>query len=124
MRKFLRKQKGFTLVEILIAVGILAILAAIAVPTTAHFTSSSKTKSATAELANVQTALDAMMADLDLDAVAAIVLANATNDMGAFPSAGNRLNGHASNGNYIRQTNTKHNYYVTTDGMVSQIIVQ
>ena len=123
MRKFLARQKGFTLVEILIAVGILAILAAVAVPTTAHFTAGSKTKSASAELSNVQTAIDSMMADLDLDTVTAITQANATNNMAAFPDGTNPLNGDATNGDYIRQVNTKHNYYVTTGGVVSQTIV-
>ncbi len=60
-------EKGFTLVEILIAVGILAILAAIAVPTVGSLLSSSANKAELGELANVQAALDSLMADQEME---------------------------------------------------------
>ena len=123
MRKFLARQKGFTLVEILIAVGILAIITAVAIPTVAKFTGNSKTKSAAAELTNVQTAVDSMMADLGIETVTVILQANAINAMGSFPDVTNPLNGNTTTGDYLRSTNTKHNYYIAATGAVSQIIV-
>ena len=123
LRRFLSKgHKGFTLVEVLIAVGVLAIATAVAVPATAKFNSSAKTKSAAAELANVQAALDAMMADKGLESVTAIVQGSATDAMGAFPSAANALNGVVASGDYLRQATTTHTYYVDADGSVSQVL--
>ena len=118
-RKFVSGQRGFTLVEILIAMAILGIVAAVAIPTVANIKSRSETKANAGELSNVQAALDAMMSDTELEAVTAIAQANATNVMGAFPDAGSRLNG-GSNGDYMRQTTTKCNYYVSATGAVSQ----
>lgn len=120
MRRILLRQQGFTLVEILIAVGILAILAAVAVPAVAHFTSKSETKAASAELSNVQSALDSLMSDQGLETVTAIVLASATCAMTAFPDSTIKLNGDASNGDYMRQANTRYKYYTSASGKVSQ----
>ena len=119
VRKFLSGQRGFTLVEILIAMAILGIVAAVAIPTVANIKSRSETKANAGELSNVQAALDAMMSDTELEAVTAITQPNATDNMGAFPDAGSRLNG-GSNGDYMRQATTKCSYYVSKSGMVSQ----
>ena len=119
VRKFLSGQRGFTLVEILIAMAILGIVAAVAIPTVANIKSRSETKANAGELSNVQAALDAMMSDTELEAVTAITQPNATNNMAIFPDAGSRLNGGA-NGDYMRQSTTKCNYYVSTNGAVSQ----
>ena len=117
--KFLSSERGFTLVEILIAMAILGIVAAIAIPTVANIKSRSETKANAGELSNIQVALDAMMSDQEIESVTAIAQANATNSMAIFPAAANRLNGGA-NGDYIRQTTTKCNYYVSATGIVSQ----
>ncbi len=84
MISILLKQRRFTLVEILIAVGILAILVAIATPVVAHLTGNSKTKAAAAELANVQSAVDSLMADQDLGSPPNPVT-TATNNLAQFP---------------------------------------
>ena len=52
--RLLKNERGFTLVEILIAVAILGIVAAVAVPTVATIKSRSETKANPGELANVQ----------------------------------------------------------------------
>lgn len=117
VRKFLSGKRGFTLVEILIAMAILGIVAAVAIPTVANIKSRSEAKANAGELSNVQAALDAMMSDQEIEAVGLVTIG--TNNMGGFPSALNRLNG-GSTGDYMRQTTTKCNYTVTTTGLVSQ----
>ncbi len=117
--KLLTSERGFTLAEILIAMAILGIVAAIAIPTVANIKSRSETKANAGELSNIQVALDSMMSDQEIESVTAIAQANATNNMAIFPAAANRLNGGA-NGDYIRQTTTKCNYYVSATGIVSQ----
>ncbi len=117
--RLLARERGFTLVEILIAVAILGIVAAVAVPTVATIKSRSETKANAGELSNVSSALHSMMSDLELDSVTAIVQASATNSMSAFPDGTNPLYG-GGTGDYIRQATTKCTYYVTSAGRVSQ----
>ena len=119
IHRLLKKEGGFTLVEILIAVAILGIVAAVAVPTVATIKSRSEAKANAGELANVQAATDAMMGDQELETVGAILVIAATSDMSAFPGGADNLYGDAF-GDYIRQATTKCTYYNTTGGRVSQ----
>ncbi len=81
------QERGFTLVEILIAVAILGVVAAVAVPTVATIKSRSETKANAGELMNVSSALHSMMSDQELDSITAIPQPSATNAMTAFPDA-------------------------------------
>ena len=117
--RMLRQERGFTLVEILIAVAILGIVASVAVPTVATIKGRSETKANAGELMNVASALHSMMSDQEQDAITAIPQASATNAMTAFPDGSYPLYGGAT-GDYVRQATTKRTYYVTSAGRVGQ----
>jgi len=108
-----RGEAGFTLVELLIVLAILAILVAVVLPNFTGLLGKSQTTASSAELNIVQTAVDAKMAADGLATTTAI--STATTDMttasggfGLYPA-------------YMRSTATKGTYTVTTDGTVSQV---
>ena len=95
------------------ACGILVILAAIAVPAAYILIASSHEDAAAAELSDLQTTMDAMMADKGLESVS--VVTTATDDMTTFPSATNPLS------EYLRRSTTSGTYTCTSDGAVNQV---
>lgn len=132
VRKLLRGQCGFTLIELFIVLAILAILAAIAVPAVAHMRGSGETTAGQAELQNVQAAVDAMMADQALSSLSNPVT-TATNNMMKFPDwesdvlYGYVLYPDATTGydnsdddKFIRPATTKGTYTCSADGTVAQ----
>jgi prepilin-type N-terminal cleavage/methylation domain-containing protein len=116
MRSLFRKthkgQKGFTLVEVLVVFTLLGVLAAIILPSVSGVLSYSHDQAADAELATVQTAVDAMMAVTDN---ATMVLTGPTNDMTDFPT------GIALFPKYLRSATTHLEYSVDADGTVSTV---
>jgi len=105
---------GFTLVEVLIVVAILAVLAGIIVPSMTGLVSHSETKAALAELSTVQAAMNAMMAKEGLSSVTAVT--TPTNDMSSFPDAT-----HPLYPNYLQTSTTKGTYTCTSSGVVTQV---
>ncbi len=79
-------QRGFTLIELLIVIGILATLAAIAIPMYARFFGEGEEEANLSELSNIQAAMDAMLAQNGLKFVA-VLDAPGTNDFSAQPTA-------------------------------------
>ncbi len=106
-------EDGFTLVELLVVVAILAVLVAIVLANFSGLLSGSQTTAASAELNIVQTAVDVKMADQNLSTVTAI--GTATNDMTS--AAG----GFDLNPTYMRSTTTKGTYTLAADGTVTQV---
>ena len=66
-------QKGFTLIEMIVVVGIIAVLAAVIVPNIGKFIGTGEQGAKDAESESVQTAMNAMMADTAVTTVAALV---------------------------------------------------
>jgi len=71
MMRLKPNQKGFTLIELLVVIGILATLAAIAIPTYARFFGQGDEEANLTELSNIQAAMDAMLAQNGLKLVTA-----------------------------------------------------
>jgi type IV pilus assembly protein PilA len=74
MSKRIRSERGFTLVELLVVLAVLAILIAIVVPNLAGITGGARRSAAETELDTIQTAMDSMMSKYE----AISVLARAT----------------------------------------------
>lgn len=111
----LKKQNseaGFTLVELLIVLAILAVLVAVVLPNFTGLLGKSQTTAADAEKIIVQTAVDAKMAGENMATTDEITIA--TSDM--TTTAG----GFGLYSTYMRGTVTKGKYTVDTTGKVSQ----
>ena len=103
-------EKGFTLIEMLVVVGIIVALAAVIVPTVIKFTSEGETGAQNAEWDAVQVAVDIMMADTKIAVINAGGTAakiTDTFDFGVGTST-QTLSG------YLRDASTKYCY--TWDG--------
>ncbi len=103
-------EAGFTLVELLIVLAILAILVAVVLPNFTGLLSGSQTTAANAELVIVQTAVDAKMAAEGLATTSAITTGTkdmTTGGFGLYPT-------------YMRSMATNGEYTVDTTGKVTQ----
>ena len=111
-RKMHLREKGFTLVELLVVFTLLGVLAAIMIPSVSTFLGHGQAAAAATELSVIQTAMDCMMASENLTAVSAVAVG--TQDMSAFPT------GNALYPTYLRFATSTGNYSCVTSGLVSQ----
>ena len=107
-----RSEKGFTLVEMLVVIGIIVALAAVIVPTVIKFSGSGETGAKAAELDSFQAAVDIMLADKKLTTVAAGATAATVTSSTDFDASAATLN----ITEYLRDLPTEFCYTWTTGG--------
>ena len=111
-------EKGFTLIEMLVVVGIIVALAAVIVPTVIKFTDEGQTGAQNAELDAVQAAVDVWMADQKIPVIDARALIAAA----PIERTTVLLAGEASMGEYLRDEASTYSYYWDITGLVTQVI--
>jgi len=111
-----KDQKGFTLIEMLVVVGIIVALAAIIVPLVISFAGSGERAAQVGEVETVQTAIQSLMVDNDLSTV------NASTS----PTVGEKINNTGTQFNatisllaYMDQTSTQFCYTWATTGRIT-----
>jgi prepilin-type N-terminal cleavage/methylation domain-containing protein len=114
-------QQGFTLIELLVVVTILGILAAIVTLSLVGLTTNASVQACNQEYKTVQAALDAYLADKNLDTIAA---ATDTNDMTGTTSGSVALynqNPTPASPNFTRNGKTQFYYSWDVNGRISAI---
>lgn len=111
LRRSHRGNKGFTAIELLIAIGVIGVLAAVALPNASGLVGSGETEMAKAEWATIQTAMDTMMVK---EGLTSVTVTGATNNMKAFPT------GKPLYPNYLPTATSKGTYSCDGTGLVIQ----
>ncbi len=116
VRRLRTHQLGFTLVELLVVVGIIVALAAVIIPNVIQFAGEGETGAKAAEQSNVQAAMDSMMADLGITTVTANDLVTDTSiaDFATVPTEGPLIT-------YMRANPTTYFYCWDAVGLFSAV---
>ena len=116
-RRLPGSEAGFTLVELLVVVGVIVALAAVIVPSVVKFSGKGETGAKAAEGENVQAAIDTMLADKGITGVTGLSTAdNSTQVWTALPTG----TGTAPLDTYLRDDTTAYFYCYDSTGKVSR----
>ena len=113
-----KSETGFTLIEMLIVVGIIVALAAAIVPQVVQFGGAGEEGQKASELSTIQTAMDAMMANNGLSSLTAETTARKAWETYPTDAGAEKL----YTGDYLRVTSTEWGYCWTTSGKVTQTV--
>ena len=126
LRSLRSGDSGFTLVELLVVVGIIVALAAVIIPNVASFANKGEEGAKAAERDNIQASIDAFMADNSYSTLPGTAQ-EAANDQAGGSSSNNfsttgildlESNG-PSGGNFMRATSTSYFYCWSVSGLVT-----
>ncbi len=110
-------QKGFTLIEMIVVVGIIAVLAAVIVPNIGKFIGTGEDGAKAAEWESVQTAMNAMMAEKAVVLIpASNTAAVGTQNWAEVPAAVTL--GEQPLGPYLQKTKTVYLYCYDENGQI------
>ncbi len=119
LRSLRRGDSGFTLVELLVVVGIIVALAAVIIPNVASFANRGEQGAEAAEFDNVQAAMDTMMADQNVIAVDASLNAAGTSGWSALPTGTGVQSLFGGTIDYMRSATTTYFYCWDATGLVT-----